>query len=172
MTTFDLKQQHLLRRKDEKLPLAIFIYYNFYLSVVFAILIGRLVLRNLEYDNFKSSFERSLLLPTYCIWLLAEIPRLYVGQKGVLRDKLPEMAAFLLLSFFPQIWIALYTSYLQQTMVDKVLGTLMLVFIVVELVLAWRFLRSIITRQSVLHYQRVGSSRSEMNNLPLKVEYK
>lgn len=158
MTTFDLKQQHLLRRKDEKLPLAIFIYYNFYLSVVFALLIGRLVLRNLEFDNFKSSFERSLFLPTYCIWLLAEIPRLYVGQKGVLRDKLPEMAAFLLLSFFPQIWIVLYTSYLQQTMVDKVLGVMMLVFIAVELALAWRFLRSIITRQSVLYFQRVGSN--------------
>ena len=50
MTTFD---PHLFRRKDEKLPLAIFVYYNFYLSVVFALLIGRLVRMKLVNDNFK-----------------------------------------------------------------------------------------------------------------------
>jgi hypothetical protein len=43
---------------------------------------------------------------------MAEVPRLYAGMRVVLRDKLQEMAAFLLLSFFPQVWIALYLSFL------------------------------------------------------------
>ena len=146
--------QQLLKRKDEKLPLAILIHFNFYLSVVFALLIGRLH----GHYHFCNSFQRSLLVPAYCTWLMAEVPRLYVGMKGVLRDKLPEMAAFLLLSFFPQVRIALYLSFLQEIILpfDEVLGMTMIVFIVAESALAWKFLRSIITRQSALYNRGAG----------------
>lgn len=150
MTAFD---QDLLRRKDEKLPLAILIHFNYYLSLVFALLIGRLVLEKHWNYHFCNSFQRSLLVPAYCTWLVAEIPRLYVGMKGVLRDKLPEMAAFILLSFFPQVWIAMYVSFFQEIIlpVDALLGMMMIAFIVAETALAWIFLRSIISRQSALY---------------------
>ena len=152
--------QQLLKRKDEKLPLAILIHFNFYLSVVFALVIGRLVFTKHGNYHFCNSFQRSLLVPAYSTWLMAEVPRLYVGMKGVLRDKLPEMAAFLLLSFFPQVWIALYLSFLQEIILpfDEVLGMTMFVFIVAESALAWRFLRSIITRQSALFNRGAGYS--------------
>jgi len=152
MTAFN---EHLLRRKDEKLPLVILIHFNFYLSIVFGLSIGRLVLEKHRNYHFCNSFQRSLLVPAYCTWLIAEIPRLYVGMKGVLRDKLPEMAAFVLLSFFPQVWITLYIGFLQEIILpfDTVLGMMMFVFIVTESALAWRFLRSIITRQSTLYYR-------------------
>ena len=147
--------EDLLRRKDEKLPLAILIHLNYYLSLVFALLIGRLVLEKHWYYHFRNSFQRSLLVPAYCIWVAAEIPRLYVGMKGVLRDKLPEMAAFILLSFFPQVWIAMYVGFFQEIILpfDAVLGMMMVAFIVVEMALAWIYLRSIISRQSALYYQ-------------------
>jgi transmembrane protein 17 len=155
MTAFN---QQLLKRKDEKLPLAILIHFNFYLSVVFALLIGRLVFYKHGHYHFCNSFQRSLLVPAYCTWLMAEIPRLYIGMKGVLRDKLPEVAAFFLLSFFPQVWIALYLSFLQEIIlpVDTVLGMVMIIFIVAESALAWRFLRSIITRQSAPYNRGAG----------------
>ena len=44
--------QQLLKRKDEKLPLAILIHFNFYLSVVFALLIGRLVFEKHGHYHF------------------------------------------------------------------------------------------------------------------------
>jgi hypothetical protein len=74
-------------------------------------------------------------------------------MKGVLRDKLPEMAAFILLSFFPQVWIAMYVSFFQEIIlpVDALLGMMMIAFIVAETALAWIFLRSIISRQSALY---------------------
>jgi len=80
---------------------------------VFALLIGRLDIREARTQyHFCNSFQRSLLVPAYCTWLMAEVPKLYAGMRVVLRDKLQEMAAFLLLSFFPQVWIALYLSFL------------------------------------------------------------
>jgi hypothetical protein len=62
---------------------------------------------------------------------------------------------FVLLSFFPQVWITLYIGFLQEIILpfDTVLGMMMFVFIVTESALAWRFLRSIITRQSTLYYR-------------------
>ena len=147
-----------LRRKDEKLPLAILIHYNVYTSFIFATLIGRLVFHKKSHLYYSNEFQRSLLVPVYLVWLIAEIPRLYVGQKGVLGDKLPEMTAFLLLSFFPQVWTVVYLGYLQELIfpVDSILGTAMMIFISLELVLAWRLLRTIITRQSALFYRNVG----------------
>ena len=141
--------QRQFQRKDEKLPLAIAIHFNFYLSCMFAFLIGRIVFEKYANHSFCNSFQRSLLVPVYCAWVIAEVPRLYVGQKGILRDKLPEMSAFFLLSVFPQIWIVIYLSFLQEIILpfDSVLGVMMLVFIVVEIMLAWRFLRSMISRQ-------------------------
>jgi hypothetical protein len=129
--------QDLLRRKDKKLPLAILIHFNYYLSLVFALLIGRLVLEKHWYHHFCNSFQRSLLVPAYCIWVAAEIPR------------------FILLSFFPQVWIAMYVGFYQEIILpfDAVLGMMMVAFIMVEMALAWILLRSIILRQSALYYR-------------------
>lgn len=155
MSTFDQEQ---LQRKNEKLPLAILIHFNFYLSCIFAILIGPLVFEKYRNYNFKNSFQSSLIVPLFCVWVIAEIPRLYVGQKGVLRDTLPEISSFLLISFFPQIWIVIYFSFLQELILpfDSVLGITMLAIITVETMLTWRILRSMITRQYNQFYQSVG----------------
>ena len=60
MTAFN---EHLLRRKDEKLPLAILIYFNFYLSIVFGLLIGRLVLEKHRNYHICNSFTQISLGP-------------------------------------------------------------------------------------------------------------
>lgn len=75
-----------LRRRNERLPLAITIHYNWFLSLTFAIIAGCLAFEknSLFYCN---SFQRLLLRPTFSIWLITELPRLYLGQKGVLSDK-------------------------------------------------------------------------------------
>lgn len=148
----------LLRRKAEKLPLAILLHFNFYFSLVFAVLIGRLAFEKHGHFYFCNSFQRSLLVPVYCIWLIAEVPRLYVGHKGVLRDRLPEIAAFVLLSFFPQVFTVLYLTFLQEIIFpfDRTLGAIMLFAVALELALAWRLLRSIITRQSANFYRNMS----------------
>ena len=76
-----------LRRKNERLPLAIVIHYNWFLSLIFAILTGSLAFEKTRSFFFCNGFQRTLLRPIFLIWLIAEFPRLYVGQKGVLCDK-------------------------------------------------------------------------------------
>lgn len=71
--------------------------------------------------------------------------------------KLPELAAFLLLSFFPQVWIVFYLGFLQEIIlpIDSVLGSLMLIFVIVEMALVWRCMKKIITRQTAMFYRDV-----------------
>ena len=129
--------------KKNKLPLAILIHFNYYYSLLFAIVIGRLIFtKYIEYYHCNA-FQRTLLLPVYSVWLLVEMIRLFVGQKGVLlqNDGLSELATFILLSIFPQIWIAIYMTFLQEIKLpfDSVLGMIMLLVLLSEVVLAVRF---------------------------------
>ena len=142
-----------LIRNNERLPLAVIIHFNWYLSSMFAFLSGYLAVEKHKSLFFCKSFQRSLLIPVYCIWLIAEITRLYVGQKGILRDKLPELAAYLLLSCFPQMFTVAYLGFLQEIIlpVDVTLGTITITMIIMEVVLVWRRMRCVITRQTAMY---------------------
>ena len=137
----------LLQTKKNKLPLAILIHFNYYYSLLFAILIGRIVIEKyLEY-YYCNVFQHTLLLPVYSVWLLVEMTRLFVGQKGVLlHDGLTDLATFTLLSIFPQLWVAVYITFLQEIILsfDSVLGMIMLLVLLSEVVLTCRFGYSII----------------------------
>jgi hypothetical protein len=79
--------------------------------------------------------------------------------------QLPELAAFLLLTFFPQVFTVLYLGFLQEIILpaDVTLGTIMLTFVIVEIVLVWRYMRCIITRQTALFYRDVRGSNVNGN---------
>jgi len=135
-----------LQTKKNKLPLAILIHFNYYYSLLFALLICRIVFtKYLEY-YYCNAFQRTLLLPVYSIWLFVEIIRLLVGQKGILHNDLSKLATFILLSIFPQLWIAVYITFLQEIILsfDSVLGMIMLLVLLSEVILACRFGYSII----------------------------
>ena len=137
----------LLQTKKNKLPLAILIHFNYYYSLLFAIVIGRLVLTKYIEYYYCNVFQHTLLLPVYCVWLLVEMIRLFVGQKGVLlNDGLSDLATFTLLSIFPQLWITVYITFLQEIILpfDSVLGMIMLLVLLSEVVIALRFGYSII----------------------------
>ena len=128
-TTNNNNDNFLLQNQKNKLPLAILIHFNYYYSLLFALLICRIVFtKYLEY-YYCNAFQRTLLLPVYSVWLLVEMIRLFVGQKGVLlhNDCLSELATFILLSIFPQIWIAIYITFLQEIILpfDSILGMIM-----------------------------------------------
>ena len=143
-----------LRRKNEKLPLAIIVHYNFFVSLIFAVLWGRLVAHKHQHLFFCNNFQRALIIPVFVIWLLAEISRLYLGHKGILRDKLPELAAFLLLTVFPQVFTVLYL-FLQEHVLpcDTAMGAILMAMLSIEIVLAWRHIRSIINLQTAVFYR-------------------
>ena len=82
----------VIQKKNKKLVLAIAIHHNWYLSAIFAFLTGHIVFHKTSFF-FCNSFQASLLVPTYFVWLIAELPRLYIGRKGVLCDKVRFTAA-------------------------------------------------------------------------------
>jgi hypothetical protein len=104
---FEFGSHHQYQRKDEKLPLAILIHHNWLFSLIFAVLTGQLAMEKTSSYYFCNTFQRSLLIPTYCVWLMAEIPRLYIGQKGIICDKVRnnDSAVIHLLSFNIQMSI-------------------------------------------------------------------
>lgn len=142
----------LLQTKKNKLPLAILIHFNYFYSALFAIVIGRIVLKKYIEYYYCNVFQHTLLLPVYSVWLLVEMMRLFVGQKGILlhNDGLSELATFILLSIFPQLWVAVYITFLQEIILsfDSVLGMIMLLVLLSEVVLAVRFGYSIMNKAS------------------------
>jgi len=138
----------LHQTKKNKLPLAILIHFNYYYSLLFAILVGRIIDEKYIEYHYCNAFQRTLLLPVYGVWLLVEMIRLFVGQKGVLlhNDGLSDLATFTLLSIFPQLWIAVYITFLQEIIrsFDSILGMIMLLVLLSEVVLACRVGYSII----------------------------
>ncbi len=141
---------HRHRHRNGKLPLAIFLHYNTFFSIIYAMITCQLSIEKYRNYFFCNEFQRDLLLPVFFTWMIAEISRIYIGQKGTLQERLPQLAAFLLLSIFPQIFSSLYLGFLQGiTMpLDKSLSCIMIVFLVIEIILAWKFLKGIVHRQT------------------------
>ena len=130
---------------DAKLPLAMSLYYNWFFSPVFAFGVGWLAFEKRLYARFESDLQRSLLLPVYLTWALAEAARLYSGQRGVLLGRVPELTAFAFLCCFPQLFTVLFVAYLQERLepLDRVLGGAMLLVISIQAAMALRLQRYI-----------------------------
>jgi hypothetical protein len=82
----------------------------------------------------------------FSIWCVGEAARLYVGYKGNLMEDTPNMAAFLFLTVFPQMLITIYFISMQAPLYyfDKIFSGIMLAFLIVEFILAWRLLGAFI----------------------------
>jgi hypothetical protein len=138
----------LYDQRNNKLPLAIFIHCNFFFSFIFTVLIGASSLnKRSKFDT--NSLNDSLLLPVYWTWVVVEALRLYFGQRGILLDRVPELAVFFLLSFFPQSFIVLYLGFLQQVILvsDHWMNVIMLTALLLEVGLTLRLLRSMSKRE-------------------------
>ncbi len=135
----------LYNHRNKKLPLAISIHLNFFLSLIYAAAIGVLSFAKRREFEFTNSLNSSLLLPVYWTWLLVEVARLFAGQRGVLLDKVPELVVFVLLSLFPQAFAIIYLGFLQEKILvwDRCMNAIMLLLILVEAMLTCRLLRSI-----------------------------
>jgi hypothetical protein len=136
--------------RNKKLPLAILIHHNFFFSLIYTIIVGRLSFEKWRDLDFTDSLNSSLLLPVYWVWVVVEASRLYAGQRGVLLDKVPELIALLLLSFFPQVFAVLYMGFLQESILvwDRWMNVIMMTVLCVEVGLTWRLLRSMSARET------------------------
>ena len=102
------------------------------------------------------------------IWMLAELPRIYMGYVGNSEGKVPQMSAFFLLSVFPQFVVVIMLCFGQFPGVSSygweyTLGIIQLSMIVIELAFGYSALGKLIQRQTASFFRLVQDEEDIAN---------
>jgi hypothetical protein len=136
------------RPSFSSLPLQITLYFSSLYSLLHLIVVGTCALHKvvksllpslrhqldlqLTYYRYLLDLQKYILIPVIIIWVLAEIVRFYYGFRGNLREKVPDLLTYLLVSVFPQIPLVIYLGFFQEILfpIDYLLGGFILVTMV------------------------------------------
>eukprot|EP00753_Platysulcus_tardus_P021132 PLAT8639.1.p1 GENE.PLAT8639.1~~PLAT8639.1.p1 ORF type:complete len:288 (+),score=95.38 PLAT8639.1:177-1040(+) len=150
---------------NASLPLQALLYYQGIFSAVYALLIGRATWWKMTTLRL-GLIEGAILPASMALWILVEPVRLRFGYTGNRSEETTQLSAFLILSGFPQIPAVVYISWLQAQPlpIEPLLGTIQILFLLVELVLAWKTVKLFIDKQTSLfvrmcHDEQGGAAR-------------
>jgi len=93
---------------------SVILYFNVYFSFVFFVGNAALITEKLLHFRFESNLQEVLLLPCFIIWIVGEVSRFYFGYTGNLKERVPQMSAFLLITIFPQLPCVIFFAYFQE----------------------------------------------------------
>jgi transmembrane protein 17 len=126
------------------LGLQMSLYYNSFLSVIFIIIMGTCTVQK------AALYKRYVPVVAVGLYLVVEPYRLYFGFSGNLREKVPDLATYLLMTVFPQVPIVIYLGYLQSVTypVDAIMGTLVLIFLIVQFYCGVKTMQRLIRMQT------------------------
>jgi hypothetical protein len=84
-----------------------------------------------EYE-YNLQLQKYALIPIVVFWILVEFIRIYYGMSGNLREKVPDLLTYLLISVFPQLPLVLYLAFFQEISfpIDPIMGVIMLIVLV------------------------------------------
>uniref|UniRef100_A0A7R9UGE4 Transmembrane protein 17 n=1 Tax=Pinguiococcus pyrenoidosus TaxID=172671 RepID=A0A7R9UGE4_9STRA len=144
------------------LPLQVLLYFNALFSFCFMALEITNVAYKLQYYQYESNLLRLLTAPALVLWTVAEAFRLFFGFRGNLAERVPLLAAFLIVSFFPQLPCILFLSYFQGILLpfDIIGGTILFVFLLAELGFGYQALRRLIRKQTSQFFRLVQEDQS------------
>ena len=157
------------KQLNGSLPLQLCLYYNAWFSLVYGIILVYLSAHK-SFNLQNLDFTQSFLMPfSTFIWCGTEIARCWFGYHGNLKEKVPQLSAFVLFSCFPQAPCLLYLSFGQTIRypVEFPLGVVGLIFLVVEIWLAKRALYHFIDRQTA-GFLRLQQTDGEKQDWVLK----
>lgn len=63
--------------------------------------------------EFPNSIFKVLTLPIFLLWSCTELARVGLGYVGNIKERVPMVSAFLLLTIFPQLVAVLFFTFLQ-----------------------------------------------------------
>ncbi len=94
-------------------------------------------------------FGRVMAPLCFGLWGTTELIRLWIGQTGNLREQLPQMSVFVMISIFPQLPCLLYLTQLQfmQMPMESALGGLLLAILIAEIVVGLGAARKLMGKQ-------------------------
>jgi len=156
------------------LPLQMLLYFNLQYSLMFFIM--ECIVFKWKIDNFtgphpaasSSTGSTSLLLTQdriltiifLFIFGMVEPFRLYLGYTGNLREKVPQLIAFVFLTLFPQIFpIGYFLIFQKNVPFDFAVNLLMLCFLVPEFFIGCWTTRKLLQSQSTKFYLQQWGER-------------
>jgi len=107
--------------------------------------------RFLQVTNIDMNIIMKFVVPIFSVvWVLAEAIRLMLGLSGNIRERVPELAAFLLLTVFPQIPVVAFLSLgaLNRTPIDYIIGIPQLAMLFLEAIFAYFTVRRFMRKQT------------------------
>jgi len=137
------------------------LYYNFFFSIMYggtliSLYRWKIIVLPDDYAwQFNRDWRQMAITPVFLgLWFIAEPIRIYMGFRGNLRERVPALVTFVMLSLFPQCIVVLYLLGLDSptTQTEQLWAILQFIFLVVEITLAVRSLRKFIPIKSA-HFQ-------------------
>ncbi|CAM9614142.1 unnamed protein product [Ectocarpus sp. 13 AM-2016] len=140
---------------SSSLSLQILIYYNGLLSLIYFVLGGGLVIEKLYSYKFESELQRTVLAPIFISWAIAEVHRFYFGYKGNIKEMVPHMCAFLLMTVFPQMFCLAFLAFFQehQFPVDPIFGAIHIAFLASETIIGYNGIKAIINKRTAQFFR-------------------
>jgi transmembrane protein 17 len=140
---------------SSSITFAALIYLHLFFSFVYFLANLAIVSEKVSNYKFNSNLQEVLLLPTYTIWCAGEVSRFYFAYTGNLKERVPQMSAFLLMTIFPQLPTVIYLAFYQEYIFpfDEAAGALMFAMLIIELVVGYVTLHTLIQRQTAQFYR-------------------
>jgi transmembrane protein 17 len=155
---------HAPREITSSLSLQILLYFNALSSAIYAIFSASLsVYKSNNLLSTNMGIGRYIAPFALVMWLITELPRLWFGYTGNLREKVPQLSAFQLLTIFPSLPAVVYLALLQPVRfpIETSLGLTIIFFEILELVVSYRALRRQIAIQTASFFRLVQEDPAE-----------
>ena len=136
------------------------LFFNAGFSVLYAIVAGGGIVEKMVNLEFQSPISKALLVPFFIFWAVGEASRFYFGYFGNLRELVPQISAFLMLTVFPALFAMVFLTFGQEHRFpfDTVAGSLMIIALVVEIIVGCRAVQTLIARQTAQFYRLVNTT--------------
>ena len=140
--------------------------YNVYFSALYSVIMITCIVYKLK-TYWLEDFMIVLIPLCFGIWFLTEWSRLWFGYYGNLHEKVPQLCAFLLLTFFPQIPCTVFLAFLQSRHmpVEKPLNYVMLAFEFVEIGISYCAVKVFIQKQTASFFRLCQEQRTQGDGL-------
>ncbi|XP_044754794.1 transmembrane protein 17-like isoform X2 [Coccinella septempunctata] len=146
------------------------LYFNVIYSPFWLFIILMYLNEKLESFNHLHKF---VIITIISIAIVVEILRLYLGYEGNLRDKVPELAGFWMLSIllqFPVQGILLFTPQLSFDVLEIISQSVMFSMLITEIISGYIALKFTAAQQAI--YFRIMKMKGDISMADIQEKYR
>ncbi|EGB05755.1 hypothetical protein AURANDRAFT_72172 [Aureococcus anophagefferens] len=123
--------------------------------MLYFVVCGGCLLNKIYNYEFQNGILKILTLPIFLLWSCTELARVALGYIGNIKERVPMISAFLLLTMFPQVVAVFFFAILQDPVFpfDRAAGSIMIFYLVIELFVGRFTLKTLIQRQTAQFFR-------------------